>query len=104
MSKYSEQFKLAIVQQYSSGTAGYRQLANEHTVPDSMVRLWVRLSRAHGTDGLAKKFSHYSAKFKFAVLRHMWDDDLSYTRWQRRLTSAILAALRIGSAAIIAAI
>ena len=78
MSKYSEQFKLAMVRQYESGTAGYSQLANEHNVPDSMVRLWVRLYRAHGADGLAKKFSHYTAEFKLAVLRHMWDDDLSY--------------------------
>lgn len=108
MSKYSEQFKLAIVQQYSSGTAGYGQIADEHNVPDSMVRLWVRLYRAHGTDGLAKKFSHYSAEFKLAVLRHMWDDDLSYkqvaaafnirnpgcvSRWERCYHSGDLDAL-----------
>lgn len=29
-------------------------------------------------DGLAKKFSHYSAEVKLAVLQRMWDDELSY--------------------------
>jgi transposase len=80
MSKYSEQFKLAIVQQYLSGTAGYKQIAHEHSLPYSMVRKWVGLHRAHGTDGLAKKFSHYSAVFKLSVLQRMWDDELSYTQ------------------------
>lgn len=78
MSKYSEQFKLTIVQQYLSGTAGSKQIAHEHNLPHSTVRRWVSLHRAHGTDGLAKKFSHYSAEFKLSVLQRMWDDDLSY--------------------------
>jgi transposase len=78
MSKYSEQFKLAIVHQYSSGISGYKQIADEHSIPASMVKLWVSLHRAHGTDGLAKKYSHYSAEFKLAVLQFMWDDALSY--------------------------
>ena len=77
MSKYSEQFKLAIVQQYSSGTAGYKQIADEHNLPHSTVRLWANLHRAHGMDGLAKKSSHYSAEFRLSVLQHMWDGELS---------------------------
>lgn len=78
MSKYSEQFKLAIVQQYLLGNAGSTMIAHEHNLPRSTVRTWVRLHQAHGTDGLAKKFSHYSAEFKLSVLQRMWDDDLSY--------------------------
>lgn len=80
MSKYSEQFKLAIVQQYLSGTAGYKQIAHEHNLPYSTVRKWVGLHRAHGTDGLAKKFSHYTAEVRLAVLQRMWSDELSYTQ------------------------
>ena len=77
MSKYSEQFKLAIVQQYLCGTAGYKQVGHEHDLPHSTVRSWVKLHGAHGAEGLTKKFSHYSAAFKLSVLQCMWDGDLS---------------------------
>jgi transposase len=80
MSKYTEQFKLAAVQQYLSGAAGYKIVAQSHGLPYSTVRKWVNLYRAHGMDGLAKKFSHYSAEFKLSVLRRMWDDELSFTQ------------------------
>jgi transposase len=43
-----------------------------------LVRRWVLAFRAHGLDGLKKKFSHYSAEFKLSVLQHMWDNELSY--------------------------
>lgn len=78
MSKYNEQFKLAIVQQYLSGTSSFKKVADEHSLPHSTVRLWVELYRVHGTDGLAKKFSHYNVEFRHSVLRHMWDAQLSY--------------------------
>jgi transposase len=78
MTKYDEQFKLAVVEQYLSGTAGYKVLAKAHGLPDSMVKKWVDLHRQHGAAGLAKKFSHYDAQFRRSVLQHMWDGDLSY--------------------------
>ena len=80
MSKYSEQFKLGIIQQYLSGSVGYKQIADKHNLHHSTVRLWIKLHAAHGIDGLAKKFSHYSAEFKLSVLQHMWAADLSC--WQ----------------------
>jgi transposase len=43
-----------------------------------MVRKWVGLYRLHGADGLRKKFTHYNAEFKLAVLQHMWSNELSY--------------------------
>lgn len=78
MAKYSEQFKLAIVEQYLDGKHGYGSIAAEHALPDSTVRTWVRLYAAHGTDGLVKKFSHYDAEFRLRVLNRMWDEELSY--------------------------
>lgn len=78
MAKYSEQFKLAVVEQYIAGIGGHRQLAHKHSVPYSTVKKWVDLYKAHGTEGLAKKFSHYDAPFRLAVLQHMWRDSLSY--------------------------
>jgi len=78
MAKYSEQFKLRIVQQYLEGAAGYQSIADIHGVNRSAVQHWVRLFEAHGTAGLAKKFSHYDAQFRLAVLEHMWANELSY--------------------------
>jgi transposase len=78
MSKYTEQFKLAVVEQYLAGTNGFQSVAKQHGVPHSMVRKWVGLFRLHGADGLRKKFSHYDADFKLAVLQHMWANELSY--------------------------
>lgn len=77
MSKYDAQFKLSIVQQYLSGDSGFRQVAEEHGLQYAAVRMWVELYRAHGTGGLAKKFSHYNVEFRLSVLRRMWDAQLS---------------------------
>ena len=77
MTKYDEQFKLKIVQQYLTGAAGYKALGNQHGLEDSMVRRWVKWFQAHGIDGLKKKFTHYSAQAKLSMLQHMWDNELS---------------------------
>jgi transposase len=79
MTKYSEQFKLAVVQQYLSGPAGYKSIANIHDLKHSAVKRWVDLYRCHGSAGLAKKSSHYNAEFRLSVLQHMWDHQLSYS-------------------------
>jgi transposase len=78
MTKYDEQFKSALVQQYLSGGGGYKAIAKQHGLDHGMFRRWVLTFRAHGADGLKKKFSHYSAEFKLSVLQHMWDNELSY--------------------------
>ncbi len=78
MTKYSEQFKLEVVQQYVTGLAGYKSVANSHGLDFSMVKRWVSLYRLHGAAGLTKKSSHYDAQFRLSVLQHMWDKELSY--------------------------
>ena len=80
MSKYTEQFKLAVVEQYLAGETGFQLLGQQHGVPHSMVRKWVGLYRLHGADGLRKKFSQYTADFKLSVLQHMWANELSFGR------------------------
>ncbi len=77
MTKHNEQFKLAVVQQYLTGMAGYDAVAQAHGLDRGTVRRWVALHREHGVAGLQKKFSHYSAEFKLSVLQHMWSDELS---------------------------
>lgn len=79
MTKYSEQFKLAVVQEYlADGSAGYRGVAKRHGLSThAMLERWVMAYRAHGNAGLSKKSSKYTVEFKLSVLRHMWDNQLS---------------------------
>jgi transposase len=78
MTKYDERFKLSVLQQYLDGEGGYVALAHQHGLAHSLVRRWVERVRAHGTEAFRKKFSHYGAEFKLLVLRHMWENELSY--------------------------
>ena len=80
MSKFSKQFKLQVVNQYLAGNAGYLTVARNNGTRDSFVKKWVAAYRQHGVAGLAKKFQHYDASFRLQVLRHMWDNDLSYAQ------------------------
>jgi len=78
VSRHSTAFKIQIAKACLSG-GGAKGLGRRYRVPHSKVRLWAKLYQVHGTQGLAKKFSHYSAKFKRSVLRRMWAKSLSYT-------------------------
>jgi transposase len=82
MTKYSEHFKLAVVNEYlSDSSEGYLSLARRHGLTShSMVERWVLAYRHHGEAGLSRKQSQYSAEYKLSVLRHMWDNQLSITQ------------------------
>lgn len=82
MTKYSEQFKLDVVQDYLvDGSGGLRAVAQRHGLPSHFtVRKWVLAYQLHGDAGLSKKLSQYSAEFKLSVLQHMWDNQLSITQ------------------------
>jgi transposase len=78
MSKYSEQFKLSVIQRYLSGPLGFRAVAEEVGVGVAIVKRWVAFYRAHGSEGIsARRHVRYDAEFKLKVLRHMWDNHLS---------------------------
>jgi transposase len=79
MTKYSEQFKLEVVQDYlNAGSAGLRAVAQRHGIPSHFtVRKWVLAYQLHGNAGQSRKWSQYSAEFKLLVLQHMWDNQLS---------------------------
>jgi transposase len=109
MTKYDEQFKLNVVQQYLGGKGGIKSIAKRYGLAHAMVGRWIESFRAHGTDGLNKKFSHYSAGFKLSVLQHLWDNELSYgqaavqfnirnpsilSTWERSYRSGGLEALQ----------
>ena len=79
MTKYTEQFKLEVVQDYlDSGSAGFRVVAQRYGIPSHFtVRKWVLAYQASGNLAPSGKQGQYSAEFKLLVLRHMWDNHLS---------------------------
>ena len=80
MAKYSESFKLKVVQRYLAGKAGFTTLAKQTGVGEGILCRWVAAYRVHGQQGLRKKFSHYSAEFKLKVLRLAEREGLSNTQ------------------------
>jgi transposase len=79
MKKHTEQFKLSVVEHYLNSLEGYQAVAQHHCIGRVLVRRWVAFYRAHGVDGLRKKYSNYSADFKLSALQYMWDNKLSYS-------------------------
>lgn len=77
MAKYDEKFKRAVVEEYLKRVGGYKALGAKYGIAHSTVQKWVGYYRLRGDDGLRKKFSHYSARFKLSVLRRMWRQELS---------------------------
>jgi transposase len=114
MGKYGLQTKLSAVEEYCSGQAGLRVVADRHGVDFSSLRQWVASYRVHGLDGLRPKGrSGYSVEFKLAVLQRLQDDNLSYRQaaalfdirrfdiighWKRRYGEDGVKALALGAA------
>ncbi|OOK93069.1 transposase, partial [Pseudomonas syringae pv. actinidifoliorum] len=70
MGRYTEQAKLAAVQEYCAGKAGLRDVAHRHDVDFSCLRQWVAAYQIHGVAGLQeKKRQRYSDEFKLTVLK-----------------------------------
>lgn len=82
MTKYTEQFKREVVQDYlAEGSDGLRAVAQRHGISSHFtVRRWVLAHQLHGDVGLKKKSGKYDAEFKLMVLQHMWDNHLSITQ------------------------
>ena len=80
MIKYSQQFKISVIEHYQTGLAGYRIVGQHFGLAPAIVRRWVLWYRTHGLAGLTKQYSSYSAEFKVSVLQHMWDNSLSQTQ------------------------
>lgn len=81
MAKYSQGFKLKIVQEYLKGHLGYLLLAQKYGVPSSTpIKNWVRAYKAFGEEGLQRKTKHeeYPVQFKLDVLNFMKQTGASY--------------------------
>lgn len=77
--KHTTQSKLSAVQRYLDGPHGYTILARELGLSTTALRNWVARYQRHGVAGLsARAWSRHSDKFKVSVLKHMWDNGLSF--------------------------
>ena len=77
MSKYSKEFKLAVIQHYLSGRGGFKTVADRYGVKYAYVRKWVHAFEAHGQKSFIKGCAKYSGAFKLSVLRYMEQHQLS---------------------------
>jgi transposase len=77
MAKYDQATRRKIVDEYLSGSGGFRELARRYDIGRSTLRRWVSGYRIHGDSGLRKKSSRYDADFKLHVLQYMRSNELS---------------------------
>ena len=77
MSKYSDEFKLKVVD--FAIKYGMRAAAREYNIPSwTTVRQWTRKYQAHGSKGLIKNLkSSYDGNFKQHVVEYMHTNHLS---------------------------
>ena len=80
MSKYTKEFKLAVVQDYESLKVGSRVLSKKYDVTRSLLKKWIYGYQCHGADYFEKRTQVYSPEFKLSVLQHMKDHHISPTR------------------------
>ncbi len=81
MGKYSQGFKLKVVQEYLKGNLGYLLLAQKYGMPSSTpIKQWIRAFKAFGEKGLQRKTKHeeYPVQFKLDVLNFMKQTGASY--------------------------
>lgn len=78
MSKFSNQFKLEVVEYYINGNGGYSAISKQYGVNHELLRRWVKKYQQHGPEGLLKqKLSSYSGDFKVYVVEYMHNNHLS---------------------------
>ena len=70
MAKYSDEFRLAVVQYYLAGN-GSTRTANHFSISDSLVRRWVTRYRFHGEGGIKcrKHTTKYWVEYKLEAIR-----------------------------------
>ena len=76
--KYTEEFKLQIVEEYLSGqNGGSRLLSKKYGVHNVTIDRWVKLYKEHGKEGLSKSKSSYDGEFKVYVVEYIQEHSLS---------------------------
>ena len=77
MSKYSNEFKLKVIEYYQK-YGGLKRTAKYFNIPsDYTISKWVRQYNAHGIKGLFRNRIKYSGSFKQNVVEYMHENHLS---------------------------
>jgi transposase len=110
MVKFSTELKEKVVVHYLGGKRSARSIAQEHGMDESMVRLWVRQYKQYGIAGLAGRRRNYEVEFKLCVVKHVWENQASYSdaamlfdirrpgcirEWEKRYRSGGIEALTL---------
>lgn len=79
MSKYTEEFKLKVIEYYNKNQYGYMTVAQHFNIPAfTTVKKWVKKYNEHGARGLLKRQNtSYSGEFKQNVVKYMHENHLS---------------------------
>src|SRR5450830_677979 len=80
MSKYTKEFKLAVVQNYEALKVGSRVLSKKYDVTKSLLEKWIYGYQYHGANYFEKRTQIYSAEFKLSVLQYIKDHCISPAR------------------------
>ena len=75
MSKYSNEFKLKVVNAYLLGEGGAGTIANKYNVARTCVQQWV--AQYELTGSFTKPTRHFSGEFKLKVLNYQQEHNLS---------------------------
>jgi transposase len=88
-SKYSIEFKLAVVDRYHKGDIGTDDLGKRIGVCGSLVRKWIKFYELYGVLGLGRiSNTQYSKHFKLNVLSIIEKENLSLKEAARRFNIA----------------
>ncbi len=76
--KYSNEFRLKLVQEYLSGcNGGFERIAKKYGIPYSILKQWVHLYEQHGAAALTARSRTYSGEFKIHVVEYMHRNRMS---------------------------
>ena len=84
MSKYSNSFKLEVVNYYLINSITYKETAEHFNMPESTsIHKWVNKYKKHGKHALTAVSKNYSGKFKHYVIEYMRANHLSFCETAR---------------------
>jgi transposase-like protein len=95
MSKYSQDFKLEVINHYLSGREGFIATAKRYGVKFTYVRKWVHAFKLHGQKSLTKTYTHHPSTFKLSVLKAMEHDQLSINQTAARFNIAAPSTIAV---------
>ena len=77
MSKYSNEFKLEVVNYVLNNHIGISKTSKKYGIPYEHIRRWVKRYETYGVKGLLMKRGIYDGKFKQNVVEYMHNNHLS---------------------------